>query len=62
MQENSSYNIPSEVCSKINKWLLKFPKGENKPAIIFALHQIQKESKYICFAYVRNCFSLALFD
>ena len=47
MQKNSSYNIPSEVCSKINKWLLKFPKGENKPAIIFALHQIQKESKYI---------------
>ena len=47
MQENSSYNIPSEICSKINKWLLKFPKGENKSAIIFALHQIQKESKYI---------------
>ena len=47
MNDNNFYNIPSEICAKINKWLLKFPHGEKKPAIIFALHQIQKENKYI---------------
>ena len=47
MHNNNFYNIPSEICTKINKWLLKFPHGEKKPAIIFALHQIQKENKYI---------------
>ena len=47
MQDNNTYNIPSEISSKINKWLLKFPSGKKKPAIIYALHLIQKENKYI---------------
>ena len=42
----------SPFCNKINKWLLKFPANEKKPAIIFGLHQIQKESKYIQSAHV----------
>ena len=47
MNDNTFYNIPSEICTKINEWLLKFPDGKKKPAIIFALHQIQKENKFI---------------
>ena len=47
MKEKDLYNIPSESCTKINEWLLKFPDGEKKPAIIYALHLIQKENKYI---------------
>lgn len=47
MNDNTFYNIPSEICTKINDWLLKFPDGKKKPAIIFALHQIQKENKFI---------------
>ena len=47
MKDNDKYNIPNEISSKINKWLLKFPTGEKKPAIIYALHLIQKENKYI---------------
>jgi len=47
MQDNSTYKISSEISSKINKWLLKFPDGKKKPAIIYALHLIQKENKYI---------------
>jgi NADH-quinone oxidoreductase subunit E len=47
MKDNNLYNIPSEACTKINEWLLKFPDGEKKPAIIYALHLIQKENKYI---------------
>ena len=45
MNDNTFYNIPSEICTKINDWLFKFPDGKKKPAIIFALHQIQKENK-----------------
>jgi len=47
MKDSNKYNIPSEISSKINKWLLKFPISEKKPAIIYALHLIQKENKYI---------------
>ena len=47
MNDNTFYNIPSEICTKINDWLSKFPDGKKKPAIIFALHQIQKENKFI---------------
>jgi len=47
MKDNDKYNIPSEISSKINKWLLKFPTSEKKPAIIYALHLIQEENKYI---------------
>jgi|TARA_B100000902_G_scaffold211563_1_gene201168 NADH-quinone oxidoreductase subunit E len=47
MNDKNFYNIPSDVSSKINKWLQKFPPGEKKPAIIYALHLIQKDSKYI---------------
>ena len=47
MNDKNFYNIPGDVCSKINKWLQKFPAGEKKPAIIYALHLIQKDSKYI---------------
>lgn len=47
MNDNTFYNIPSEICTKINEWSLKFPDGKKKPAIIFALHQIQKENKFI---------------
>lgn len=47
MNDKNFYNIPSDVSSKINKWLQKFPAGEKKPAIIYALHLIQKDSKYI---------------
>ena len=46
MQDNK-YNISSDNILKINKWLLKFPDGNSKPAIIYALHLIQKENKYI---------------
>ena len=52
MENMNSYNIPGEICNKINKWLLKFPSNEKKPAIIYGLHQIQKESKYIQSAHV----------
>ena len=41
MQENTNYNISSEISSKINKWLSKFPIDQKKPAIIYALHLIQ---------------------
>ena len=44
---NNTYKISSEISSKINKWLLKFPDNKKKPAIIYALHLIQKENKYI---------------
>ena len=47
MQENIKYNISSENSSKINQWLSKFPDDQKKPAIIYALHLIQKENKYI---------------
>ena len=47
MNDNTFYNIPSEICTKINERLLKLPDGKKKPAIIFALHQIQKENKFI---------------
>ena len=47
MNDKNFYNIPSDVCSKINKWLQKFPAGEKNFAIIYALHLIQKDSKYI---------------
>ena len=47
MQENTNYNISSEISSKINKWLAKFPLDQKKPAIIYALHLIQHETKYI---------------
>ena len=47
MQENTKYNIPSEISSKISKWLAKFPIDQKKPAIIYALHLIQHENKYI---------------
>ena len=47
MQENTNYNISSEISSKINKWLSKFPIDQKKPAIIYALHLIQHEAKYI---------------
>ena len=30
MKEKDLYNIPSEACTKINEWLLKFPDGEKK--------------------------------
>ena len=45
MQENIKYNISSENSSKINQWLSKFPDDQKKPAIIYALHLIQKENK-----------------
>ena len=47
MYENNNYNISSEIITKINKWLQKFPDGKKKPAIIYSLHLIQKENKYI---------------
>ena len=47
MQDNNIYKIPGEISSKINQWLLKFPDGKKKPVIIYALHLIQKENKYI---------------
>ncbi len=47
MDKNNLYNLSSENCSKINNWLLKFPDKKRKPAIIYALHLIQKENKYI---------------
>ena len=45
--QDSKYNISSENILKINKWLSKFPDGNSKPAIIFALHLVQKENKYL---------------
>ena len=47
MKNNNLYNIPSEICTKINKWLLKFSINDKKPAIIYALHLVQKENNYL---------------
>ena len=44
---DNKYNISSDNLLKINKWLSKFPEGNSKPGIIYALHLIQKENKYI---------------
>jgi len=56
MQENIKYNISSENSSKINQWLSKFPDDQKKPAIIYALHLIQKELTFLVlilrFAYI----------
>ena len=47
MKNNDFYNIPGEICTKINNWLLKFPVNDKKPAIIYALHLMQKENNYL---------------
>jgi len=47
MIEKNLYNFSNENENKLNDWLLKFPRGQKKPAIIYALHLIQKENKYI---------------
>ena len=45
MIEKNLYNLSNENENKLNDWLLKFPRGQKKPAIIYALHLIQKLSK-----------------
>ena len=47
MKHNDLYNISPEIRTKINKWLLKFPGQDNRPAIIYALHLVQKENNYL---------------